>query len=73
LHIAWPDAFQQLGQGTQPAEKVRSALRQALSQLSLHRDRFEVVAMHFPDDWMPYLRSREFDAHDELKALGAQF
>ncbi len=72
LHIEWPDAFPKLGQGTQPAEKVRSALRQALSQLSLHRDRFEVVAMHFPDDWMPYLRNREFDAHDELKALGAQ-
>lgn len=73
LHIAWPDAFPLLGRGVQPAEKVRSALRQALSQLSLSRDRFEVVVVHFPDDWMRYLRNREFDAHDELKALGAQF
>ncbi len=73
LHVSWPDAFAQVGQGQSPEQKVRSALWQALQQLSLARDRFDVVAVHFPDAWMPYLRSKEFDAHDELKALGAHF
>lgn len=72
LYVTWPDAFPKLGQGLEPKDKVRSALRQALDQLSMARDRFDVVAVHFPDAWMPYLRTKEFDAHDELKSLGAQ-
>lgn len=73
LHVSWPDAFAQLAQDIAPDQKVRSALRQALNQLSLSKDRFDVAAVHFPDAWMSYLRTKDFDAHDELKALGAHF
>lgn len=73
LHVAWPDALADLGHGDTPHERVRAALRQTLNQLSLARDRFDVVAVHFPDAWMPLLRTKEFDAHDELKAIGAHF
>lgn len=73
VHIAWPDAFSDLGQGETPSQKIRSALRQVMVQLSNVRDQFDVVAVHFPDAWMAHLRTKEFDAHDELKALGAAF
>lgn len=73
VHIAWPDAFSDLGLGDTPSQKIRSALRQVMVQLSNVRDQFDVVAVHFPDAWMAHLRTKEFDAHDELKALGAAF
>jgi hypothetical protein len=42
-------------------------------RLSAVRDQFDVAAVHFPDAWMAHLRTKEFDAHDELKTLGAHF
>lgn len=71
--IGWPDSLSAIGQGDTPGKKVRSALHQALVRLSAARDKFNVVAVHFPDAWLPYLKTKEFNAHDELKALGAQF
>lgn len=73
VHVTWPEALADLGQGETPAQKVRSALHQAMARLSNFRDQFEVAAVHFPDAWMGHLRTKEFDAHDELKALGAAF
>jgi hypothetical protein len=73
VHVTWPDAFSELGQGDTSVQKVRSALHQAMSRLSAVRDRFDVAAVHLPDAWMAHLRTKEFDAHDELKALGAHF
>jgi hypothetical protein len=45
----------------------------ALRRLSLVRDQFDVAVVHLPDSWAPAFRTRYFDAHDALKALGAQF
>ena len=73
VHITWPDAIGELGQGDSPTQRVRSAMHQAMVRLSTVRSQFDVVAVHLPDTWMPYLRTKEFDAHDELKALGAHF
>ncbi|WP_202909570.1 argonaute/piwi family protein [Alkalilacustris brevis] len=49
------------------------AMEAALRQLSLVRDQFDVVLVHFPDSWAPVTRTRSFDAHDVLKALGAKY
>lgn len=73
VHIVWPDALGELGQGDSPAQRVRSAMRHAMVRLATVRDQFDVAAVHLPDAWLPHLRTKEFDAHDELKALGASF
>lgn len=52
-------------------DAVRAALASAISRLSAVRDRFDVAIFHLPDAWGPGLKGVGFDAHDELKALGA--
>jgi hypothetical protein len=54
-----------------PHERVRSALAAAIDRLEVVRDQFDVAVFHLPDAWEKGLRSDTFDAHDELKALGA--
>jgi len=72
VHVAWPEELYDLGQGKTVADRVRAALHQALKRLDTMRDQFDVALVYFPDRWLPHLRTKEFDAHDELKALGAQ-
>ncbi len=52
-------------------DRVRAALGSAISRLSAVRDRFDVAIFHLPDAWGAGLKGEGFDAHDELKALGA--
>ena len=68
LHIKWPDNVQYLGVGETLEQRISSAMHRALA-----RDQFDVVVVHLPDAWMHALRTREFDAHDVLKAIGAKF
>lgn len=72
-HIKWPDSLSQLpGDGT-PQERLFQAMDAALGRLALIRNEFDVVLIHLPDSWAPATRSRFFDAHDVLKALGAKY
>lgn len=72
-HVKWPDSLGQLpGEGS-PSERLFSAMENALRRLDAVRNEFDVVLVHFPDNWGPATRSRDFDAHDVLKALGAKY
>lgn len=71
VHVVWPEELHELGQGTTVADRVRAALHHALVRLDAVREQFDVALVYFPDRWLPHLRTKEFDAHDELKALGA--
>jgi hypothetical protein len=72
VHVVWPEDLHKLGRGETVAERVRAALHHALVRLESVREQFDVVLVYFPDSWLPHLRTKDFDAHDELKALGAQ-
>ena len=71
-HVVWPEELYDLGQGDTVSKRVRAALHHALRRLEAARAQFDVALVYFPDRWLPHLRTKEFDAHDELKALGAQ-
>ena len=43
-----------------------------MRQLAAVRDQFDVAVVHLPDGWGPGLRGDAFNAHDELKAIGAE-
>lgn len=71
-HIKWPDSLSSLaGQGSLES-RLAAAMNEALRRLLLVRDEFDVVLVHLPESWGPALRTPTFDAHDALKALGAQ-
>jgi hypothetical protein len=72
VHVVWPEELYNLGQGETVSNRVRVAIHHALKRLLAVRDQFDVALVYFPDRWLPHLRTKEFDAHDELKALGAQ-
>lgn len=71
-HIRWPDSLSQLGNAESLEERLTAAIGDSLRRLSLVRNEFDVVLVHLPDSWGPALRTQGFDAHDVLKALGAQ-
>lgn len=72
-HIKWPDSLSQLpGDGDLQARLFR-AMDAALRRLDTVRNEFDVVLVHFPDSWASATRSKFFDAHDALKALGAKY
>lgn len=68
--ISWPDVLPASPTG-EPRDAVRAAIGSALDQLTQVRDLFDVAIIHLPESWLG-LRSEGFDAHDEVKALGAQ-
>ena len=70
-HIKWPDDLTALGPDGPPPARLMHALRDGMNRLALVRDQFDVVLVHLPDAWEVAFRGRDFDAHDELKALGA--
>jgi hypothetical protein len=72
-HVKWPEAIGQLaGDGT-PEQRLFIAMDNALARLNNVRENFDVVLVHFPDSWAAATRTRFFDAHDALKALGAKY
>lgn len=72
-HIKWPENIQELPGDGDPHARLFLAMEAAFRQLELVRNEFDVVLVHFPDSWSPATRSKFFDAHDMLKALGARF
>lgn len=72
-HIKLPDDLQALG-GSGPAHaRLMQALRGGMDRLRLVRDQFDVALIHLPDAWQTAFRAPGFDAHDALKALGAEY
>lgn len=72
-HIKWPDFLAQIpGDGDLQA-RLFQAIDAALRRLDTVRNEFDVVLVHFPDSWAVATRSKFFDAHDALKALGAKY
>lgn len=72
-HVRWPDSLGQLsGHGTAEA-RLFGAMDAALRRLESVRDEFDVVLVHLPDAWGAATRTKGFDAHDALKALGAKY
>lgn len=72
-HIKWPDSLSQLPGSGDPQARLFQAMDVALRRLETLRNEFDVVLVHFPDAWLPVTRSKGFDAHDALKALGAKY
>lgn len=72
VHIKWPDALSSLGDSGPLEQRLLAGMSDSLRRLSLVRDQFDVAVFHLPDSWAPTLRTQTFDAHDTLKALGAQ-
>jgi hypothetical protein len=71
-HIQLPsDIFSNLS-GESPHIKLISILQECMDRLSLVRDQFDVVLVHLPEAWSHGFRAPGFDAHDALKAIGAQ-
>ncbi|MEX3984068.1 nuclease PIN [Paraburkholderia sp. EG287A] len=73
VHIKWPDDLMALGRGGAPHERLLAGLTDALLRLSTMHDQFDVVMVHLPDKWQIAFTAAGFDAHDALKALGAQY
>lgn len=72
-HIKWPDSLGDLpGNGDIQARLIQ-AMDSALRRLDSVRNEFDIVVVHFPDAWAPATRTKSFDAHDALKALGAKY
>lgn len=72
-HIKLHDELTVLGQSGSPHERLLQALRSSLDRLMLVRDQFDVALVHLPDTWQIAFRAPGFDAHDALKALGAEY
>ncbi len=72
-HIKWPDSLSQLPGEGDPQARLFQAMDAALRRLETLRNEFDAVLVHFPDSWMPATRTKIFDAHDALKALGAKY
>jgi hypothetical protein len=72
-HIKWPDDLSSLGTSGPPEARLFAGMSDALRRLSLIRDQFDLAVVHLPDSWALAFRTQAFDAHDALKALGAQF
>ncbi|WP_257765705.1 argonaute/piwi family protein [Pseudomonas aeruginosa] len=72
-HIKWPDSLNQLSGDGELQARLFQAMDAALRRLDTARNEFDVVLVHFPDSWAPATRTKYFDAHDALKALGAKY
>ncbi len=70
-HLTWPAGLHEL-EGGSPAERIRRAITQRMHQLAAARDTFDAAVVHFPDGWGPGLMTETFNAHDEVKAVGAE-
>lgn len=71
-HVKWPEHLHEFPGDGDPAARLFLAIEAALRRLDTVRDAFDVVLVHFPDSWSAATRTKSFDAHDALKALGAK-
>ena len=69
--LTWPSRLEDLGSGS-PTDRIRRTISQRLRQLAAVRDTFDTAVVHLPDGWGPGLMAEAFNAHDEVKAIGAE-
>ena len=69
--LTWPARLEELGPGS-PTDRVHRAISERMRQLATARDAFDVAVLHLPNGWGPGLESKTFNAHDEVKAIGAE-
>ena len=69
--LTWPAHLDELGSGS-PADRVRRSISERMRQLAAVRDQFDLAVIHLPDSWGSGLHGEGFDAHDEVKAVGAE-
>ncbi len=72
-HIKWPESLSQFPGSGDLQSRLFQAMESALRRLETVRNEFDVVLVHFPDSWAQATRTKFFDAHDMLKALGAKY
>lgn len=72
-HIKWPEYLNDLPGDGDASTRLFLAMEAALRRLDAVRNAFDVVLVHFPDSWSAATRTKVFDAHDALKALGAKY
>lgn len=72
-HIKWPESLSQFPGTGDLQSRLFQAMESALRRLDTVRHEFDVVLVHFPDSWAQATRTKFFDAHDMLKALGAKY
>ncbi len=70
-HIKWKDELLSLEPAQPPHLQLLKAMSEGMDQLSIIRDQFDVVLIHLPEMWKTAFYAEQFNAHDELKALGA--
>ncbi len=70
--VEWPDALEDLPYAGTGEQRLAAAFQAALVALDGVRSDFDVVVVHLPERWSHASRTESFDAHDTLKALGAQ-
>ena len=70
-HVKWKDELHAIAPNQPPHLQLLKALREGMDQLSIVRDQFDVALVHLPDMWQAAFFAAGFNAHDELKALGA--
>lgn len=70
-HIKWPDELHLQAPEKPQHLQLLKAMRVGMEQLSTVRDQFDVALVHLPEMWRGAFKAEGFDAHDELKALGA--
>jgi len=73
VHIKWPDDLVFKDSSKTPEVLLNSAINDAMKRLSLMHDKFDIAVFHFPEKWKTATKTESFDAHDSLKALGAQY
>lgn len=69
--LTWSAHLDELGSGSLTG-RVRRSISERLRQLAAVREEFDLAVIHLPDSWGPSLQGDSFDAHDELKAIGAE-
>jgi len=70
-HIKWKDELHNIDPNQPLNLALLKAMREGMDQLSIRRDQFDVVLVHLPEMWKDAFYAEGFNAHDELKALGA--
>ena len=70
-HIKWKDDLHSVAPSQPPHLQLLKAMREGMDQLSIVRDRFDVALVYLPEMWKIAFYAEGFNAHDELKALGA--